>query len=308
VNALPIALEKRIEIMRLAYKLAIVAAMAAAAATVLLRAESTNAIPISEVSHIHGIAIDPNDPSRLFLATHYGVYLTSPDGTAVRISDNRNDYMGFTPHPSEPDFLFASGHPASGGNMGVIVSRDGGRTWQQLSAGARGPVDFHAMDVSAADPDVIYGLYGGIQVSRDGGGTWEIAGSPPADAFDLAASAVDPDTAYAATRDGVMVSRDAGRSWRPTGPEGQPASMVHVGPTGAVYAFVVGSGLMRAPGAALNWSVVNAGFGERVLLHMAIDRNDPARMFAVADDGQVHASSDAGQSWGQFSGAPGAAD
>jgi len=293
--------------MRLRHKIIVVAAvMTTGIATVL--AQSTDAIPISEVSHIHGIAIDPNDPSRLFLATHYGVYLTSPDGTAVQISDNRSDYMGFTPHPTDPDLLFASGHPAGGGNMGVIVSRDGGRTWQQLAAGASGPVDFHAMDVSAADPDVIYGLYGSVQVSRDGGGTWEIAGSPLADVFDLAASAVDTDLVYAATRNGIMVSRDAGESWQSTGPEGQPASMVHVGPAGAVYAFVVGSGLVRAPGATLNWSVVNAGFGERVLLHMAIDRDDPGRMFAVADDGQVHASSDGGRSWELLSNAPDAID
>jgi photosystem II stability/assembly factor-like uncharacterized protein len=264
----------------------------------MLRSGGSSAIPLSEVSHIHGIAVDPTDPSRLFLATHYGVFLTSPDGTAERVSDNRNDYMGFTPHPADDGVLFASGHPSGGGNMGVIVSRDGGQTWEQLSPGARGPVDFHAMDVSAADPSVIYGLHGRAQVSRDGGSTWEIAGAPPVDVFDLAASAVAPNLVYAATRGGVMVSRDAAATWAPTGPEGQPASMVHVGPKGTVYAFVVGTGLMKSPGAALSWSVVNMDFGQHVLLHMAIDRNDPDRMFAVADDGQILASTDGGQSWG----------
>jgi len=284
--------------MKLLHKMTIaIVALAAGAATVMLRPDSTGAIPLSEVSHIHGIAIDPNDPSRLYLATHYGVFLTSPDGTAERVSRNRNDYMGFTPHPTDPAMLFASGHPLGGGNMGVMVSRDHGRNWDRLSAGARGPVDFHAMDVSAADPKVMYGLHGDVQVSRDGGTTWQVAGAPGADVFDLAASSVDADLVYAATRNGVMVSRDAAATWTPTGPEGQSASMVHVAPDGTVYAFVVGSGLIRSPAASLSWSTVSADFGQRVLLHMAVDRSDPDRMFAVADDGRVTASTDGGKSW-----------
>lgn len=269
----------------------------AAVGTMLLRADAAERIRLSEVSHIHGIAVDPRDPSRLFLATHYGVFLASPDGTAERVSDNRNDYMGFTPHPGDPDILYASGHPAGGGNMGFIVSRDGGETWEQVSPGAGGPVDFHAMDVSSADPDVIYGLYGTVQVSRDAGESWEIAASPPADVFDLAASALDPNLVYAATRGGLMVSRDAAKSWEPTGPAGQPATMVQVGPDGSVYAFVYGTGLMKAPGAALTWQAVSTEFGERVLLHLAIDRTNPQRMFGVTDEGRILASGDGGRSW-----------
>ena len=37
------------------------------------------------------------------------------------------DYMGFIPHPTDPSLLFASGHPAGGGNLGFIVSNDGGK-------------------------------------------------------------------------------------------------------------------------------------------------------------------------------------
>jgi hypothetical protein len=258
---------------------------------------TTTGVPIADVSHLHGIAVDPTDSSRLYLATHYGVYRTSPDGTAERVSDNSNDYMGFTPHPTEAEVFYASGHPANGGNMGVIVSRDGARNSEELASGASGPVDFHAMDVSAADPKVIYGLYGDIQVSRDDGKTWEIAGSPPADVFDLAASAVNPDVVYAATRDGLMISRDGGKSWTSTGAKGQPVSMVETAPDGAVYAFVLGAGLMKAPAAADAWQPVADGFGEQVLLHLAIDPGNPNRMFAVTGDSEILTSTDSGQNW-----------
>lgn len=268
--------------------------------TILLRAEPVGAVSLSQISHIHGIAVDRRDPSRLFLATHNGLYLASPEGYAQPVSETRDDYMGFTPHPTDGDILFASGHPVAGGNMGFIISHDGGVTWESVSSGAGGPVDFHAMDVSRADPDVIYGLYGAIQVSRDGGVTWEVAGAPAADTFDLAASALDPNFVYAATRNGLMVSRDGARSWEPTGPTNQPATMVQVGPDGTVFAYVYGSGLLKAPGSALNWRSVNSEFGERVILHLAIDQSDPQRLFAVTDDGRISASIDGGETWSSY--------
>jgi photosystem II stability/assembly factor-like uncharacterized protein len=261
------------------------------------QSRGTNSIPVSDVSHIHGIAVDPADSSRLYLATHHGVYRTFADGTAERVSDNGNDYMGFTPHPTEADVFYASGHPAGGGNMGVIVSRDGAREWEGLGSGAGGPVDFHAMDVSAADPNVIYGLYGDIQVSRDGGNTWEVAGTPPADAFDIATSAASADMVYAATRDGLMLSSDGGKTWNSTGAKGQPVSMVETAPDGTVYAFVLGAGLMKAPAATLTWQTVANGFGEEILLHLAVDPGNPNRMFAVTRESGILTSTDGGQNW-----------
>ena len=254
-------------------------------------------IPISQVSHIHGIAVDPADPARLFLATHNGVFRTAPDGTAELISENRDDYMGFTPSPGDAGPIYASGHPAMGGSTGVLVSRDRGRSWEQIATGVGGPVDFHAMDVSRADPNVVYGIYGDLQVSRDGGKTWAVAGSPPADVFDIAASALSPQFVYAATRQGVMLSRDGGKTWEPSGPQGQPASLVQTAPDGNVYAFVLGSGLMKSPRSVIDWQPVSNNFGERILLHLAVDARDAKRMFAATQDSEVLTSSDGGATW-----------
>ena len=256
--------------------------------------------PTPRLSHIHGIAVDPADPSALFLATHYGLYRMSPDGTASLISNNQNDYMGFTTHPNDASLLYASGHPAGGGNMGVIISRDGGRSWEQLSPGANGPVDFHAITISQADPQVMYGSYGRVQVSRDGGMSWDVMGSPPDDVFDLAASAVDPAMVYAATRGGLFVSRDWGANWEPAGYPAQPAGLAHVGPDGGVYAFVLGTGLVRSSPYAFSWTLLSADFEGLTVLHLAIDPTDTTRMYAVAQDSSIFASSDGGQTWGPW--------
>jgi photosystem II stability/assembly factor-like uncharacterized protein len=255
---------------------------------------------LSEVSHIHGIAVDPSNPSRVYLATHHGLFLTAPDGMAERISDNGNDYMGFTPHPTDAKLLYASGHPSGGGNLGIIISRDAGKTWEPLSPGAQGPVDFHAMTISRADPNVIYGFAshgGGIQVSRDGGKTWEHVGQGPDQVIDLTVSAVDPDWVFAGTMKGVMLSRDGGKSWEASAEQGRPISMIETAPNGNIYALAVGRGLLSTPGSAINWALLSSDLKDKVVLHIAIDPTNPQRMFAVSQESEILTSTDGGRTW-----------
>lgn len=277
---------------------ALAATAIAAAAIVWWQTRAAGEVPLADIAHIHGIAVDPTDSARLILATHHGLYRASPGkDTAEPVSASRDDFMGFTPHPGEAEVFFASGHPAGGGNLGVIVSRDGGKNWEKLGDGVGGPVDFHALDVSAADPRRLFGLYGSVQVSRDGGVRWEAAGAPQADVFDLAASATDADTVYAATRNGVMVSRDGAKTWRQAGGALQPATMVEAAADGTVYAFVAGVGFVAAQEPALAWETRSGGFGERLILHLAVDPNDASRLFAATADGDILASTDGGRNW-----------
>jgi photosystem II stability/assembly factor-like uncharacterized protein len=264
---------------------------------------STTVQALAEETHFHGIAVDPSDPSRLYLATHHGLYAVAADGSATRLSPVQ-DFMGFTPHPTDPSILYASGHPAGGGNLGFIASEDGGESWSQLAEGVGGPVDFHQMDVSPADPDTIYGAYAGqLQVSRDGGRTWEAVGPAPEGLIDLAASSKDPSTLYTATQSGLLKSEDGGRSWQGAHWLRQPATMVHVTPNGAVYAFVVGTGLIETMEPKLSWQTVSKdGFGGDYALHFSVDSRSPSKLYAITFDPQSHeqavlASDDAGKTW-----------
>ena len=256
-------------------------------------------IPLSAVSHIHGIAFDPTAPGSVFLATHYGLFKAGPDGMAEAISENQDDYMGFSPHPTDPAVLFASGHPAEGGNVGVIVSRDGGVTWTQIATGVGGPVDFHGMSVSRADPQTLYGLYDGIQVSRDGGVTWSIAGAGPDKAIDLAASPKRAEVVYAATLNGLMQSSDAGATWRVIGPPDAQAAMVEAAPDGSLYAFFVGTGLLKLSPADV-WTELASDLGDKIILHLAADPADPAHLVAVTQASEILQSADCGKTWAAF--------
>jgi photosystem II stability/assembly factor-like uncharacterized protein len=253
-------------------------------------------------THIHGLAVDRSDPSQLLIATHHGLFRAGLDGQAELVSPVQ-DFMGFNPHPADPDRLFASGHPATGGNLGFIASDDGGRTWQQISPGLNGPVDFHQLTVSPADPNRVYGAYGGLQVSRDGGRTWTPAGPSPAGLIDLAASASDADTLYAATETGLLVSRDAGIGWAPV-LEGAPVSLVEVTSGGDLYAFVLGRGLLASKEDTIDLAATSDDFGDSYLLHLAVDPTNPDRMFAASGEGRILASVDRGRSWKSFGSDP----
>jgi photosystem II stability/assembly factor-like uncharacterized protein len=276
-------------------------ALSAAAIGYVVRSQATETIAVSELprqTHIHGLAVDRQDPSRLLIATHHGLFRAGPDGKAERISEVQ-DYMGFNPHPRDPNMLYASGHPAKGGNLGFIASTDQGKTWTQISPGVRGPVDFHQLTVSPADPSTIYGAYGGLQVSRDAGKTWKIVGPAPDKLIDLAASARNVDTLYAATEQGLLVSTNAGHSWEPLLREA-PVSLVEVTPDGTLYALVIGRGLVRSGEPPIGLQTVSNSFGQEYLLHLAGDPTNPNRLFAATGGGRVLTSTDQGRTWSTF--------
>jgi photosystem II stability/assembly factor-like uncharacterized protein len=261
-------------------------------------------IALSELpltTHVHGLAVARDQPDQLLIATHHGLYRAGADGQAVRVSVVQ-DFMGFTPHPKEPGTLYASGHPPTGGNLGFIASTNRGKSWRQISPGLDGPVDFHQMTVSPADPNVIYGAYRGLQLSRDGGKSWTYQGALPAKLIDLAASAKAADTLYAATEEGLRVSSDAGKRWISV-TQGAPVSVVEVLADGQLYAFIMGRGLVRIDEESKAVTVLSAATSP-VLIHLASDPGDTATLYAATSRGVILASKDGGRGWTIF-GAPG---
>lgn len=266
---------------------------------VMVVAQSEGAgVSVSELhksTHIHGIAVDRIDASRLLIATHHGLFRAGPEGIAELVSEVQ-DFMGFNAHPSDPAMLYASGHPAGGGNLGFIASTDQGVTWRQISPGANGPVDFHQMSVSAADPKTFYGAYGDIQISRDSGRTWSVVAPAPEKLIDLAASSVSADTVFAATEAGLSVSHDAGKTFEVV-LNGAPVSLVEAAPGGILYAFVVGKGLVWGDEASLTFSPLSQDFGDEILLHLAVDPKNQNRLFAATAKGKILLSADGGRNW-----------
>lgn len=255
------------------------------------------AVPASATSldgtHVHGLAWDSADSDRLLIATHHGL-MALKDGELQVVSERRDDFMGFSVYPGEKGVYLASGHPASGGNLGIIISRDGGRTWKQLSPGANGPVDFHQMEVSKVDPDIMVGVFGAIQASRDGGRTWSVTGWPPAPIISLALSAAKPEKLYAATQAGLFESPDLGGSWSKAGETKAPATMVTTTADGTVWAYDVQNGLRRKAAGSDIFEPVGPTLADDAVLHLAVKDNAIA---AATYKGAMIRSTDGGRTW-----------
>ncbi len=281
-------------------------ALAVIAVIIVRQSGSTEQISVAELAkrtHFHGVAIDPKNSKRLLLATHHGLYAVRDDGTAERVSETTDDFMGFMPHPTDAGVLYASGHPAAGGNLGFIESRDGGRNWKQRSPGAAGVADFHQMTASRANPMTLYGVYAGaLQASLDSGSTWEPIGPAPEGLLDLAASAKSPGRLFAGTQFGLLLSPDGGKSWAPAYTSENPVPLVQVTPQGTVFAFVVGTGLIRATDPELAWQVIGSQLGDRFIVHLAVDPTAERRLYAITiardtKQSELLTSGDAGVTW-----------
>lgn len=83
--------------------------------------------------HVHGLGIDSLDNNILYIATHGDFYKSINGSQPVKVDQQRADYMAFNAPQTEGVPLYASGHPSTGGNMGLVKSTDGGQTWQSVS-------------------------------------------------------------------------------------------------------------------------------------------------------------------------------
>ena len=63
------------------------AACVALAGAVVHAGEVIAVSELAEKTHFHGIAVGRADPSRIYLATHHGLFVASPDGVATRVSE-----------------------------------------------------------------------------------------------------------------------------------------------------------------------------------------------------------------------------
>lgn len=254
---------------------------------------------VLERTHVHGLGFDPD--GHLLLATHNGLFAVDPVTlNAARRGTSGDNFMGFRQVSGRPGTARASGHPAPGGNLGVIGTTDGGATWRPLSPGVSGPVDFHQMEVSRADPAVVWGIHHGalLQISRDGGKSWSATGRVPEGLIDIATSPADVARLFAATRTGLLTSPDGGTTWEAL-IEGHPVTLVDAVPDGRILAFVPGRGLLAAPetGAEQEWKVLGPGPSGDYLLQMTRDPGNPDRLYAPTGENHLVVSRDGGRSW-----------
>jgi hypothetical protein len=241
-----------------------------------------------DLAHIHGLGVRGGN---VYIATHYGLWI-APSGKlkARRFSDSRQDIMGFSLVDEER--FIGSGHPdpADAGqppNLGLIESRDGGRTWQNVSL--LGEADFHVLESSGT---AVYGVNsadGKLMASDDGGRSWEQR-SPPAGVFGLAIDPRAPERIVVSTEQGIFSSADAGRRWRPL--RDDIGGLLAWPRADALYLLGGDGGVQVSTNGGRDWKPMGNVEGQPAAFIAEGDE-----LYAGLHDGTVKVSTDGGAAW-----------
>jgi hypothetical protein len=168
--------------------------------------------------HAHGLGYSA-DGRRIKIPNHYGIAVHT-DGRWSMAPGAAHDYMGFV---VTRDFIFSSGHFSPGGGrggavLGLMRSRDGGKSWTVL--GFENEAEFHLVAAGyETNALYVYSPAPNSRMPRPGlyrmvgeGLEWRIAEARGmrGEVFKLTVHPTDQATLAAATSDGLFLSRNGG--------------------------------------------------------------------------------------------------
>jgi len=224
---------------------------------------------------------------------HHGGLLVSHDGgrnwqnTALQNADA----MALALPASNPQIQYAAGHNV------FYKSSDAGETWQRVTTNLPG-TDIHGFAVDPTDANRVYAFVVnfGLYTSADGGAIWtELSTAVPPSTYNLAVGEANQ-LYLAAGEMGLWHSADSGQTWLPfDNLSGGAVTVVYH--SGKLYAATLGpeAGLYVSSDAGASWTRLGLS---GTLLAVAVSPQDPRRLIAVNQYGEVFASRDGGQTWG----------
>lgn len=265
--------------------------------------------PVDRLTHVHGMDVPAWADGVLLVGTHTGLVRWTEERGWRTVGTDRHDLMGFRADAELAGTLYGSGHPdlRSGlpNPLGLIVSRDGGRTWTQRSLA--GVADLHALAATGGVPasllawDAIASV---LSRSDDGGATWVTLPSEALAAtggvLALDARPSDPERVFAGTANGLWRSEDAGASWGITGLAGAPVTTVRHVADGTLWAFAIGpdGGLQRSRDGGATWARVSAPIAsDAYATAIAAAAAEPDVVFVATSTADVLRSDDGGATW-----------
>lgn len=132
---------------------------------------------------INSIALHPDEPNRIFIATNnYGMMVSNDGGkNFVTTNDTFTSRLTYsiTPDVAQPDRLYAMTHNIATGGGFFFTSNNGGQTWTQARNLDINRVTPFVLAQDKANPSLMYlGTNVGIFQSIDRGDSWQLLTAP----------------------------------------------------------------------------------------------------------------------------------
>lgn len=187
-------------------------------------------------------------------------------------------------------------------SAGIRVTRDGGSTWEELSAGLRRKYT-EAIRVHPRDAQVLVaGGEEGLFHSADGGKTWQLAGAAGHQVLRIEVSPHDPCFWLAGTEGGgLFLSRDCGRTFENQGNVAVGHNLYGIAfderLRGRIAIAAWGSGVAVSEDGGKTWVNRTAGLPGNEVTSVAFDPAKAGRLFAAVHDRGVFRSEDSGATW-----------
>ena len=256
--------------------------------------------------HIHGIFSVGS--YTLYVATHNGLFRFEDESHFDKVGESVDDYMSFLVHPKNSSIMYASGHSNDEheseedyANLNVLKSVDGGETWQEISEGVNGPVDFHSMGISSANPEILYGWFSGMQRSLDGGYSWEIVENNLYEVLVFDSHPADENVVYAATVNGLMVSKNKGDTWEFLSEDLKQTPVISLSVNSENPDIMLLNskkfGLSKSIDAGKTWQKIEENFEGELVTYIVFDKDDPDTVYATTRENTIYKSSNQGEDW-----------
>ena len=237
--------------------------------------------------HAHDLMVDREDPERLWLGVHGGLYRSEDGGRRWTLAGlEGDDAMNSADAGTGP--LWVAGHNV------LERSDDGGESFASVEPDGLPNLDLHGFTTRAGHPDELLAAAAGegLYRSRDGGESFELF-SDRVGASVFGMSMTEDGTLYASDpQQGLIVSRD-GKTF---------SLVVQAAGLTAVAAGPERSGLVLAGGQP--GIVVSDDGGRRWrqtsrtgVAALAVAPSDPERAYAVGMDAVLYRSDDGGRNW-----------